>query len=243
MKNPKKTKPKKTKPRKTAKRAQSPQPSIAPKAIVQLAGGVGHELGNILLRIMGGVDLAMMETDLEKVRNRLVPVLQATERAALFIRNLQFFSRGELLKKVQPLQPIIQRALTTLKADFVKHKTVGQFLGVHSDVPLLLEGESMHQALCNLLLNGIQASPPGTNVEIELKDAEDQVKLEIRDRGLGLKKDVLAKAFHWGFTTRGNRGAGLGLPIASEIIRFHGGRIEIKQKPTTVIVWLPKPTS
>ena len=64
-------------------------------AVGQVARGVGHEFGNILLRIIGKTDLALMEKDVTKIHDHLKVVMTAAERAGTIVRNLQSFSKTE----------------------------------------------------------------------------------------------------------------------------------------------------
>jgi CheY-like chemotaxis protein len=64
-------------------------------AVGQVARGIGHEFGNILLRIMGKVDLALMEKELTKSHDHLKVALKAAERAGVICRNLQSFSKAD----------------------------------------------------------------------------------------------------------------------------------------------------
>src|SRR5690348_7068002 len=62
-------------------------------AIGQVCKGIGHELGNVLLRIMGKIDLALLETDPAKIGEHLQVAMKASERAGMILRNLQSFSK------------------------------------------------------------------------------------------------------------------------------------------------------
>ena len=88
--------------------------------IGQVAQGVGHEFGNILLRIMGKADLAAMEQDTDKIKQHLEAIIQAAERAGVIVRNLQSFSKTERkLEQVRVDRPI-KEALSLVDHELTK---------------------------------------------------------------------------------------------------------------------------
>jgi signal transduction histidine kinase len=110
----------------------------------------------------------------------------------------------------------------------------------------LVKGDKMrlHQALSNLLSNGIEAMPDGGELTIAataLGSDGDCVEVEIRDRGVGIREEELEKIFEPFYTTKA-RGTGLGLAIARGIINEHGGEVEVesqKGEGTRFVVRLP----
>ena len=106
----------------------------------------------------------------------------------------------------------------------------------------LLDPDQMRQALGNLMLNAIQASPPDTPIKVTLRPERRGVVMEVEDRGAGIATDDLERVFELYYTTR-PAGSGLGLPIALRIIEDHGGTLQIKSGPgkgTTAWVFLPR---
>lgn len=99
----------------------------------------------------------------------------------------------------------------------------------------------------NLLTNALKYSERGGSVEIGLAPSEKQVQITVRDHGIGMTADEITHAFDRFYRadqarTRGQKGSGLGLSIAKEIIELHGGRIELDSTPgvgTTITVTLP----
>jgi signal transduction histidine kinase len=104
-----------------------------------------------------------------------------------------------------------------------------------------LDPDQMRQALGNLILNAIQASPPGSSIRVKLVPDRRGVVLEIADRGAGIAVEDLERVLELYYTTRAD-GSGLGLPIALRIIEDHGGSLGIQSKPeygTTARIFLP----
>jgi two-component system NtrC family sensor kinase len=97
--------------------------------------------------------------------------------------------------------------------------------------------------ILNLLLNAADAvTPPGV-VTFETAVAQGQLRLRVHDNGGGIPPTVLPRIFDPFFTTKEvGRGTGLGLTLSNDIVRAHGGRIEVDSRPgagTTFTVWLP----
>jgi two-component system sensor histidine kinase HydH len=83
--------------------------------------------------------------------------------------------------------------------------------------------------LVNLVQNGIQSTPAGGEVSISAFRCEDELALEIRDTGQGIRPEDLSHIFKPFFTTK-HIGTGLGLSIVQRIVSAHGGRIEVDSK-------------
>ena len=108
--------------------------------------------------------------------------------------------------------------------------------------PLMLDRQRMHEALWNLVNNGLQAMPEGGRLRVTAKRHEGkEVLIQIADTGEGIPPENLGKIFDYYFSTK-EKGMGLGLPLAHKIIQEHGGMIEVKSvvgAGTTFLVHLP----
>lgn len=94
-----------------------------------------------------------------------------------------------------------------------------------------MDPDQVEQVLMNIIYNAVQAMPGGGEVRISTwHDVEEKmVTIDIKDTGCGVPEEILDKLFAPFFSTRA-KGTGLGLIIADEIIRAHGGSIEIKSQ-------------
>ncbi len=212
----------------------------------QLAKGVGHELGNILLRIVGKTDLALMETDLTKAQAHIQGLMAASDRATLIVRNLQAFARGQVQLQKGSLIEVLDRSVETLTSDVARYKTKVE--KQYEKVALIqLDPGALMQAFANITLNALQSmsSTPGTltfKVAGESEGGKQGVAVRFRDTGVGIAPEVLPQIFEFGFTTRGARGAGIGLSVARDILNSHVAKISIETvvgKGTEVRVWFP----
>lgn len=107
--------------------------------------------------------------------------------------------------------------------------------------------DRLQQVLLNLVLNALQATPPGgwveltTDIEPGTPEIEPTIRLEVRDNGCGMSKDMLSHIFDPFFTTK-SEGTGLGLSVSYNIIMEHRGRLEVRSEVgsgTCFSVYLP----
>lgn len=100
----------------------------------------------------------------------------------------------------------------------------------------------LRDALVNLILNALDAMPNGGRLRLSGAQDGDWVILEIADSGVGMDETVRRRVFQPFFTTKGERGSGLGLTMVRSVVERHGGRVELSSAPgdgTTVRLWLP----
>jgi two-component system NtrC family sensor kinase len=108
-----------------------------------------------------------------------------------------------------------------------------------------IEGDrtQLQQALVNLFLNAIQASPRDSSIEIQAEEEDDYLVIKVRDQGQGIEANVIGKIYDPFFTTKPEgEGSGLGLSIALGIIEHHRGELRLENNPeggVTATVRLP----
>lgn len=217
-------------------------------AVGQVARGVGHEFGNILLRIMGKADLALKEPDLTKIRDHLKVVLSASERASGIVRNLQSFSKTQPAFGSELVNTPLEEALSLVNHEYIKH-SVSVVRALQEVPPARIDKGQIGQVALNLLINAMHAiESKGGKGEVTIKtEASDRsgrkgVQFSVKDTGTGIPPEVLPKIFEYAFSTKGDSGSGIGLAISKEIVESHGGVIDVKTtlgEGTEFIVWLP----
>ncbi len=214
-------------------------------AVGQVARGVGHEFGNILLRIMGKTDLSLMEKNVDKIHEHLKVVMSAAERAGVIVRNLQSFSKSEPNRQMASITDSIDQAISLISHELVKFSI--QLEKAYEPVPKLrIDVGGLAQVFLNLLINAVHVLPQGGKITVRVArqkgpDGEDWVAAVVGDNGPGIPPDVLPRIFDFAFTTKGDRGSGLGLSISKEIVEAHGGRLTVKTetaKGTEFTVWI-----
>lgn len=210
-------------------------------AIGQVARGVGHEFGNILQRIVGKADLSISEKDPEKVKANLQIILLATERAAVIVRNLQSFSKGGNVKSAVEIGKVMGDTLALINHELMKAKVTCD--DKRQPCPTF-NGNivELQQVFMNLVINAMHAMPDGGKLELGCAPVDRAVTAWISDTGTGIAAGVLPRIFEYAYTTKGDRGSGLGLSISKQIIEGHGGTIEVKSqvgKGTTFLIRIP----
>ena len=94
------------------------------------------------------------------------------------------------------------------------------------------DAAAWRQVLFNLLRNALDASPPGSRVQVNCRTEQGEVKLEVADEGPGVPTADQDRIFEPFFTTKApGKGTGLGLSIVHRIVVGHGGRIEVDNGP------------
>ncbi|MGE4232534.1 MAG: ATP-binding protein [Bacteriovoracia bacterium] len=211
-------------------------------AIGQIARGMAHEFGNILQRIVGKADLSLAEEDLGKVKENIKVVLEASDRAARIIRNLQSFSKISADRTKTQIKSVIDVVLSFVGHD-LKKANVNLDLKVSPTKSVLINAQEIEQVLLNLIINAIHAMPKGGNLEVGCANEDGSVVVWLKDSGIGIPPDVLPRIFEYAFTTKGDSGSGLGLSISKKIIESHGGKIDVRTevgKGTEFKIYLPE---
>ena len=217
-----------------------------------LAGGIAHDLNNIMTSVVGYIDLVRQALDgRSEEKEMLTNALQACSAAHKLTYRLMTFAKGGApVKKLQNAASIIEEtAGFALSGSNVKCR-----LETSDDLyPVEIDTGQINQALINIVMNAAQAMPDGGIMDIKavnvaLKDNSlpqldpgKYIKISVRDYGMGIPAAHIPKIFDPFFTTKGN-GRGLGLSIASSIIRKHNGNITLESnegKGTAFHVYLP----
>jgi signal transduction histidine kinase/DNA-binding response OmpR family regulator len=228
-------------------------------SIGSLAGGIAHDLNNVLAPILMASELLMLSETDPSSRSILQTIHQSAHRGARLIKQLLTFARGtgEAAHKLVELGPMIEQLQKVLGQTFPSNITIQ--LNVASDLsPILADDTQIDQVLLNLCVNARDAMPDGgvisisvANVTIDELQASGRqdakpgpyLQLAVGDTGTGISQAVLDRMYEPFFTTKPpGKGTGLGLSTILGIIKAHGGFIEVKTKVgqgTVFNVFLP----
>jgi len=91
---------------------------------------------------------------------------------------------------------------------------------------MMLDRNQMTQALLNLLLNALEATPAGGRITLACRAVDNQVHFVVTDTGQGIPSEALDSIFNLYYTTKPD-GTGMGLPMAQQIVAQHQGRLEV----------------
>jgi signal transduction histidine kinase/ActR/RegA family two-component response regulator len=232
------------------------------EAVGRLAGGVAHDFNNMLTVVSGYTD-ALLHDDLDAATERLMleGIRTATDRAAALTRQLLAFGRKQVL---QPKVVDLTAVLTSMRGMLAR--LVGESIQlVITSAPdvkaVTIDPTQMEQVIMNLVMNARNAMVDGGAMTIETNNVNlveplplpwsadvapvgVYVMLSVRDEGVGMSRETVARAFEPFFTTRDpGKGTGLGLSTVHGIVKQSGGYVWIDSKPgigTAVYLLLPQ---
>lgn len=214
----------------------------------QLAGGLAHEIKNPLSTI--NLNLKLLSEDLQRYQDedhrrwqrRLKSVQDETARLKGILDDfLRFAGRYELQLAVTDLRGLISELTDFFTAQATAGHVVLRTSLPEKEVLANVDPNLIKQALLNLLINAVQATPEGGELLVRLVVARGQAVIEVIDTGTGIDRAQLARIFEIYYSTKG-RGMGLGLPTTRRIIREHDGDIRVQSEPgkgTRFIIHLP----
>jgi signal transduction histidine kinase len=212
------------------------------RALEGMAARLAHEVKNPLAAIKGlSTHMARNAAD-PKTAERLAIVAAEADRLQSIVEGFLSFSRGLDDLRPTPIKPYeVARELGVLLE--TRGEEAGVTLVVNGDGNLVVDADArkLRQALLNLVLNAIQASPRGASVQIAVSRECEGARITVRDDGVGMTPEVLDRIRKPYFTTK-EGGTGLGVAVARGLVEQHGGRLEIKSaagKGTTVTLVLP----
>ncbi len=228
------------------------------ESIGTLAGGIAHDLNNVLAPIMMSIDLLKMD-DNDPLRAEILSTIEVSaKRGADMVQQVLSFARGvegrqlevqmtHLLKEIQKISNE-----TFLKSIHVK-------VNIERDI-WVVEGDptQLHQVMLNLSVNARDAMPEGGTLTLSAKNLmlDEQyssmnlesrpgphVVVEVEDTGSGMPPEVIDRIFEPFYTTKElGKGTGLGLSTTLAIIKSHGGFVRVYSevgKGTTFRIYLP----
>lgn len=207
----------------------------------KLVAGVAHEIKNPLTSISGYIQF-WLKSKTPTVKS-LNTIYREVKRLDSIVNKLLLFAKPTSTVMTQVnVNGFVSRLLNFFTET---HAETVQFTFIPGEgLPEVnMDPDQVEQVLMNIIYNAVQAMPGGGEVRISTgHDVEEKmVTIDIKDTGCGVPEELLDKLFDPFFSTRA-KGTGLGLTIADEIIRAHGGSIEIKSQEglgTTVRILLP----
>jgi two-component system sensor histidine kinase KdpD len=211
-----------------------------------LLSSVSHDLRTPLATITGAVSTILDDSarfDERTQRELLESVHEEAERLNRLVENLLEMTRLEsgalqLRKQLHPPEEIIGAALSRLGKRLGARRITTR---VPPDLPLVaMDDVLIEQVLVNLLDNAIKYTPVGSPLEINATATDQNLTVEVADRGPGLPPGREDKVFEKFYQTNPGegRGAGLGLAICQGIVRAHGGRIWAQNLPGGGVAFL-----
>ena len=228
-------------------------------AIGRLAGGISHDINNLLTAISVSADLMSMDiAENDPLHRECDEIKKAVEQAASMTSQLLAFSSKQMVEpKVLDLNEVVQRVQGMLRRLIGEHIELEALLDTNTGQVRADPGQ-LEQILMNLVLNARDAMPQGGTLTIETAevrlgedyvrehiDAEPgpYVRLTVSDTGHGMDEETQSHIFEPFFTTKeADLGTGLGLSTVFGVVKQSRGRISVSSEPgrgTTFTIYLP----
>jgi PAS domain S-box-containing protein len=210
------------------------------RALGQIASGIAHDINNALSpAALYAQSMLSHEPGLsERAREQLAVIQRAIDDVARTVQRMRAFylPRGlELTLEPVDLNQVLMQVIDLTRA---RWSNIPQERGVvvhvesdlEPDLPKILGAENeVRDALTNLLLNAVDALPDGGTITLRTLPVtrDNHVVVEVQDNGVGMSETTRSRCLEPFFTTKGERGTGLGLPMVFGMVQRHGGEFEI----------------
>ena len=221
----------------------------------EFISSVSHELRTPLTAIKGWAETLMVDggEDPETMKKGVGVIVNETGRLSQMVEELLDFSRmqsGHFTMQAANMDILAELGDAVL---IYSDKARRDNISITYDEPEMLpfvygDKNRIRQVFINIIDNAVKYSSPGDSVTITAKEKDNNVIVSVKDTGVGIKESDLSKVktkFYKANHTR--RGSGIGLAVADEIIRMHGGSLDISSegegKGTTVTITLPAKTN
>jgi PAS domain S-box-containing protein len=214
------------------------------RALGQMASGMAHDINNALSPVTLYTE-SMLETEpnlSEQGRSYLETIQRAVEDVAQTVARMQeFYRQRETQLALTPvaLNSIVQHVIDLTRArwsDMPQQR--GIMIRVATELaadlpPIMGVASEIREALTNLVLNAVDAMPEGGTLTLRTRFAEQQgaVIVDVADSGIGMDDDARQRCLEPFFTTKGERGTGLGLAMVFGMVQRHSADIEVDSAP------------
>ncbi len=230
------------------------------EAIGRLAGGISHDLNNLLTAIAAYADLLLMDIpETNPLSLQVVEIKNAVDQAASLTAQLLAFSRKQVLQpKVLDLNGVVGSMQGLLRRLIGEHIELEIFKAADTGRVRADPGQ-LEQVILNLIVNGRDAMPRGGTLTLETADVDldeaharegmgidpgPYVMLTVTDTGCGMDEELQSHIFEPFFTTKErHKGTGLGLSTVFGIVKQSKGGISVSSKPgngATFKIYLPR---
>jgi len=224
------------------------------RIVGQMASGIAHDFNNALSPILGFCELLLGRPHLRRDDQKLCELLRlmfaSAQDAANVVRQLRLLYRKQTEQlAVAPVNlSTLVRQVVRLTEPYWREQTAAAGITVRveldaSPVPDIVGNESsLREAITNLIINAVDALPEGGVIRLKTFTAGQEVVVEVSDNGLGMTEEVQRRCFEPFYSTKGERGTGLGLAMVQAIVHNHGGQISVASsagKGTTFTLRFP----
>ena len=212
---------------------------------------IAHELRTPLTNLQTHIE-AFIDGIWEPSKKNLENILDEINRLAKLINNLREISKLEetglnLNKTAFNISEEIKTIVQSFKPVFMKNKYEIES-DIEEDIKVLMDKDKIRQVMYNLISNSHKYLKSNGKVYVSLKEKDENIKIQVIDNGIGIKKEEIPYIFERFYRSDVSRnretgGSGIGLTIAKSIVEAHGGTISVQSNfnnGTTFTITLPK---
>jgi PAS domain S-box-containing protein len=215
------------------------------ESLGRLAGGVAHDMNNVLAAILGATSLLQdLHAAEPELLRRLDTIMKAGTRGRDLVKRLTDFAR----KGIEAPHRLDLNDLVRAEVELLRHTTLHRLELVlaleATQAEIMGDPSALGNVLMNLAVNAMDAMPSGGQLLFTTRDLPSgRVELSVRDTGHGMSPEVRARALDPFYTTKPQgKGTGLGLSIVYGALQAHGGTVDVESEPgqgTTIRLSFP----
>ncbi|HEV3118868.1 MAG TPA: GAF domain-containing sensor histidine kinase, partial [Gemmataceae bacterium] len=209
------------------------------RALGELAGGMAHDFNNSLCGVLGFLELALADKELDPtIGGYLESARTCTLDAAQTVRRVQNFARWQRNELSIQLLNFNELVRQTLELTRHKWENLAHARGIPITVQTRAEAKEwisgsaaeLREVITNLVFNAVDAMPEGGQLNVTAWSSPTDIYLSVGDTGTGMSPSTRRRLFEPFFTTKGERGNGLGLSVTFGIVQRYGGQITVESE-------------
>jgi len=217
----------------------------------EMAAGVAHDINNLLMMVMGNLELASFSLEKEplQAKDYLQKAVKVLEEGESIVRRLYAYAHKRLqtAEVIPDLNQLLQDTVILTKPFWkTKAQREGKTINVKEVYgkvgPIAGNPAELKEVFINLIKNAVEAMPQGGEITIKTWQKGNKNWVIVKDTGQGIPETLKTKIFEPFFSTKGEKGSGLGLAMSLGVIRAHGGDIKVESevgKGTIFYICLP----
>lgn len=212
--------------------------------IGELAAGVAHEIRNPLTSLKGFAKL-LRDEDLTNKDMYLDIILDEIERINHIVSDFMTLAKPFVVEfKEKKFLPLVMHVISLLESECHLNNIQVNLLYFEDfdHITVYCDEHQLKQVFLNLMKNAIEAMPLGGDIDVTLSTEKNEIKLEIKDNGIGMSAQMLERLGEPFYSTK-EQGTGLGLMVSKNIIQNHNGTMRVDSEPgvgTKFVIFLPQ---
>ena len=205
------------------------------RLVSELSRGFAHSLSNVFGVVLGNLQLLEEKVQDAQIANRLREMQAKVTEGTEMLRSLSEFITSDAMntREMVDLGILVDEIVTLTRPVWKRagSKAIKVVHNKHEGVRAHVNRSELEEALINVIFNAMQALPNGGEIVVTEGGDEELAFVQVADEGVGMDEETRRRATEPFFTTRGNGRQGVGLSVASNIARKHGGYLGITSQP------------